>query len=119
MLGKGNLEDIKKALEYGLNNCIDQLGDQTTHYNTFTNAINLIDYEIKKEEEQLLLKDTLESMGFRKESTCSGYKLPGHDTIVYLNPKMKAYNLRFILETFYKMGENSKAKEIRKLLNIS
>lgn len=41
-----DLEEVKKALEYALNDCPVKDGDNQTHFNTFANALELVDKEL-------------------------------------------------------------------------
>jgi len=46
---KLDLEYILKTLIYGLNDCSDDKGNTECHYNYFSNAIDMIDCEIKRQ----------------------------------------------------------------------
>lgn len=41
-----DLKYIKETLEYALNDCPVKDGDHETHFNTFANAISLVDAEL-------------------------------------------------------------------------
>ena len=43
---KENLEYIKATLEYALNDCPVKDGDHETHFNTFANALQLVNDEL-------------------------------------------------------------------------
>ena len=43
---KEDLQYIKETLEYALNDCPVKDGDHETHFNTFANAISLVDDEL-------------------------------------------------------------------------
>jgi hypothetical protein len=43
---KQDLECLKETLEYALNDCPVKDGDHQTHFNTFANAISLVDAEL-------------------------------------------------------------------------
>ena len=45
-MNKEDLKYIKEALKYALNDCPVKDNDHETHFNTFANAINLVDEEL-------------------------------------------------------------------------
>jgi len=43
---KEDLESLLETLKYGLNYCDDRNGNTEKHFNSFANAINIVEYEL-------------------------------------------------------------------------
>lgn len=51
-MNKTDLEYILQTLNYGLNECDDNLEDKSTHFNSFANSICVVEEKISELENQ-------------------------------------------------------------------